>query len=60
MTNDENGLYELSRDLNLSLLSLNNFYESMDENKIRLFLEIYEIIKDVLCYKMDIIIMALP
>ena len=38
MTNDENGLYELSRDLNLSLLSLNNFYESMDENKIRLFL----------------------
>lgn len=38
MTNDENGLYELSRDLNLSLLSLNNFYESMDKNKIRLFL----------------------
>ena len=33
MTNDENGLYELSRDLNLSLLSLNNFYESMDKNK---------------------------
>ena len=39
MTNDENGLYELSRDLNLSLLNLNNFYKSMDKIKIRLFLE---------------------
>ncbi len=38
MTNDENGLYELSRDLNLSLLSVNNFYDSMEKNKIRLFL----------------------
>ena len=38
MTNDENGLYELSRDLNLSLLNLNNFYKSMDKIKIRLFL----------------------
>ena len=43
MTNDENGLYELSRDLNLSLLSVNNFYDSMEKNKIRLFLGMLEI-----------------
>ena len=48
MTNDENGLYELSRDLNLSLLSLNNFYGQWTKIKYVYFLEIYEIIKDAL------------
>jgi len=38
MTNDENGLYELSRDLNLSLLNYKKFYYSMSKNKIRFFL----------------------
>jgi UDP-N-acetylglucosamine 4,6-dehydratase/5-epimerase len=38
MTNDENALYEISRDLNLSLLNSKSMYKSMYKNKIRLFL----------------------
>ena len=46
MTNDENGLYELSRDLNLSLLSVNNFYDSVWKKiKLDYFLGMLEILK---------------
>jgi UDP-N-acetylglucosamine 4,6-dehydratase len=38
MSNDENGLYELSRKLNLSLLNFDNFSKDMTKNKIRFFL----------------------
>ena len=38
MTNDENGLYEMSRDLNLSLLNYKKFYYGMGKKKIRFFL----------------------
>ncbi len=38
MSNDENGLYELSRDLNLSTYAFDNFSEEMELNKIRFFL----------------------
>tara|TARA_B100000989_G_C19530190_1_gene469218 strand:- start:672 stop:1703 length:1032 start_codon:yes stop_codon:yes gene_type:complete len=38
MSNDENGLYELSRDLNLSSFAFDNFSKEMKLNKIRFFL----------------------
>ena len=38
MSNDENGLYNLSRDLNLTSFSFDNFSEEMKLNKIRFFL----------------------
>lgn len=38
MSNDENGLYELSRDLNLTSFAFDNFSQEMKLNKIRFFL----------------------
>ena len=38
MSNDENGLYELSRELKLSSLAFDNFSKEMKKNKIRFFL----------------------
>ena len=38
MSNDENGLYELSRDLNLKSFEFDNFSKEMKLNKIRFFL----------------------
>ena len=38
MSNDENGLYEVSRDLNLDLSAFDNFSKQMELNKIRFFL----------------------
>ena len=38
MSNDENGLYELSRDLNLTSFAFDNFSKEMKLNKIRFFL----------------------
>lgn len=38
MSNDENGLYELSRELNLSSFAFDNFSKDMKKNKIRFFL----------------------
>ena len=38
MSNDENGLYNLSRDLNLTSFAFDNFSEEMKLNKIRFFL----------------------
>lgn len=38
LSNDENGLYELSRKLNLSLLAFDNFSKEMEKNKVRFFL----------------------
>ena len=38
MSNDENGLYELSRQLNLSSYAFDNFSKDMKKNKIRFFL----------------------
>ena len=38
MSNDENGLYELSRDLNLNSFAFDNFAHEMKKNKIRFFL----------------------
>ena len=37
MSNDENGLYNLSRDLNLTSFSFDTFSEEMKLNKIRFF-----------------------
>ena len=37
MSNDENGLYNLSRDLNLTSFAFDNFSEEMKLNKIRFF-----------------------
>ena len=37
MSNDENGLYEVSRDLNLDLSAFDNFSKQMELNKIRFF-----------------------
>ena len=48
LSNDENGLYELSRKLNLSLLAFDNFSKEMEKNKVRFFLETLEISKDVM------------
>ena len=60
MSNDENGLYELSRKLNLSLLNFNNFYEDMSKNKIRFFLGDVRDIKrcDEVTKNVDIVIHA--
>ena len=38
MSNDENGLYELSRELNLSSFAFDNFSKDMKKNKVRFFL----------------------
>lgn len=38
MSNDENGLYELSRNLNLTTFAFDNFSKEMKLNKIRFFL----------------------
>ncbi len=38
LSNDENGLYELSKKLNLSLLAFDNFSKDMKKNKVRFFL----------------------
>ena len=60
LSNDENGLYELSRKLNLSLLAFDNFSKEMEKNKVRFFLgdirdikRCYEVTKNV-----DIVIHA--
>ena len=60
MSNDENGLYELSRKLNLSLLNFNNFYEDMSKNRIRFFLGDIRDIKrcDEVTKNVDIVIHA--
>ena len=38
MSNDENGLYELSRELNLSSFAFDNFSKDMKKNKVRFIL----------------------